>query len=179
MRRRYFILPAALALALIAALGPGLWSGGREKGADAPAAPQNAISKIAKVTVYPNSALVTREVVVPDGNGLVELVITPMPSQIVSSTMYSEGGNGMRVLTTRFRTRQVLEDTSAERRKLDAEMEKLMVDGAKIISDIGSIQKNMELLAKLENVTQKDGHTGDTIIALAKYVMEQRADKAK
>ena len=179
MRRRYFILPAALALALIAALGPGLWSGGREKGADASAAPQNAISKIAKVTVYPNSALVTREVVVPDGNGLVELVITPMPSQIVSSTMYSEGGNGIRVLTTRFRTRQVLEDTSAERRKLDSEMEKLMVDGAKISSDMTSIQKNVELLAKLETVTQKDGRTGDEVIALAKYVMEQRAEKAK
>src|SRR5262249_2576730 len=102
-----------------------------------------------------------------------------MPNQIVPNTMYSEGGNGMRVLTTRFRTRQVLEDTSAERRKLDAEMEKLMVDGAKIVSDIASIQKNVELLAKLENVTQKDGHTGDTIITLAKYVMEQRADKAK
>jgi hypothetical protein len=179
MRRKYFILPAALALALIAALGPGLWSGGREKAAEGLAAPQNAVSKIAKVTVYPNSALVTREVVVPDGNGLVELVITPMPNQIVPSTMYSEGGLGIRVLTTRFRTRQVLEDTSAERRKLDSEMEKLMVDGVKIISDIGSIQKNMELLAKLEGVTQKDGRTGDEVIALAKYVMEQRGEKAK
>src|SRR5262249_7121994 len=146
MRRKYFILPAVLALVLLAALGPGLWSGGKGQEADTPAAPQNAISKIAKVTVYPNSALVTREVVVPDGNGLVELIITPMPNQIVPNTMYSEGGNGMRVLPTRFRTRQVLEDTSAERRKLDAEMEKLMVDGAKIVSDIASIQKNVELL---------------------------------
>jgi len=179
MRRRYFILPAVLALALLVALGPGLWSGGKGKEADTPAAPQNAISKIAKVTVYPNSALVTREVQVPDGFGLVELIITPMPNQIVSNTMYSEGGNGMRVLTTRFRTRQVLEDTSAERRKLDAEMEKLMVDGAKIVSDIASIQKNVELLGKLENVTQKDLRTGDEVIALAKYVMEQRVEKAK
>lgn len=181
MRRKYFIVPAALALVLIVAIGPGLlWSGGnREKSADNSAAPQNATSKITKVTVYPNSALVTREVAVPDGNGLVELIITPMPGQIVPSTMYSEGGNGIRVLTTRFRTRQVLEDTSAERRKLDSEMEKLMVDGAKIVSDIGSIQKNVDLLNKLENVTQKEGHTGDSIITMAKYVMEQRAEKAK
>src|SRR5438552_3763896 len=126
MHRRYFILPAALAVALIAGLGPVLWSGGREKGADASStAPQNAVSKIVKVTVYPNSALVTREVAVPDGNGLVELIVNPMPNQIVPNTIYSEGSNGMRVLTTRFRTRQVLEDTSAERRKLDTEMEKL------------------------------------------------------
>jgi hypothetical protein len=180
MRRRYFALTALLTLALVAVLNPGLWSGGgKEQAADSSAAPKIAQSRIAKVTVYPNSALVTREVEVPDGNGLVELVVTPMPDRIVSSSMYSEAGDGIRVLTTRFRTRQVLEDTSAERRKLDAEMEKLMVEGAKIVSDIASIQKNVELLAKLENVTQKEGHTGDTVITLAKYVMEQRVEKAK
>src|SRR6516165_2406261 len=179
MRRYYFGLTAILSVALLAAYGPSLFSsGGKEKEADN-SAPKIAQSKIAKVTVYPNSALVTREIEVPDGDGLVELVITPMPDQIVPSTMYSEGAAGIRVLTTRFRTRQVLEDTSAERRKLDAEMEKLMVEGAKIGSDMTSIQKNTELLAKLEGVTQKEGRTGDTIIALAKYVMEQRADKAK
>jgi len=102
-----------------------------------------------------------------------------MPDQIVPSTMYSEGGAGIRVLTTRFRTRQVLEDTSAERRKLDAEMEKLMVDGAKIASDMVSIQKNTALLTKLEDVTQKDKRSGDEVIAVAKYVMEQRVEKAK
>src|SRR5260370_29140605 len=84
MRRWYFGLTAMLSLVLVIALGPGLWSGGgKEKGADVSAAPQNAVSKIAKVTVYPNSALVTREVAVPEGNGLVELVINPMPNQIV------------------------------------------------------------------------------------------------
>jgi len=179
MRRYYFGLTAILSVALLAAYGPSLFSsGGKEKEADN-SAPKIAKSKIAKVTVYPNSALVTREIEVPDGDGLVELVITPMPDQIVPSTMYSEGAIGIRVLTTRFRTRQVLEDTSAERRKLDAEMEKLMVEGAKISSDMGSIQKNTELLAKLEGVTQKEGRTGDEVIALAKYVMEQRGEKAK
>jgi hypothetical protein len=189
MQRRYFILPAVLAVAFLAALGPGLWSGGKQKGADAPAtaAPKIAQSKIAKVTVYPNSALVTREVEVPDGNGLIELVITPMPDQIVPSTMYSEGASGIRILTTRFRTRPVLEDTSAERRRLDTEMEKLMVEGAKITSDITSIQKNMELLNKLEHFTdkstvlstEKGGLNGDAVITMAKYVMEQRVEKAK
>src|SRR6516165_1843073 len=179
MRRYYFGLTAILSVALLAAYGPSLFSsGGKEKEADN-SAPKIAKSKIAKVTVYPNSALVTREIEVPDGDGLVELVISPMPDQIVPSTMYSEGAVGIRVLTTRFRTRQVLEDTSAERRKLDAEMEKLMVEGAKIGSDMTSIQKNTELLAKLEGVTQKEGRTGDEVIALAKYVMEQRVEKAK
>jgi hypothetical protein len=142
-------------------------------------APKIARSKIDKVTVYPNSALVTREVDVPDGTGLVELTITPMPDQIVPSTMYSEGGDGLRILTTRFSTRQVAEDTSEERRKLEAELEKVQVQGVKIASDIASIQKNLELLNKLEGVCAKTDRTGDEVIAMAKYVMEQRLERAK
>src|SRR5438132_8952459 len=101
-----------LCLPLIAAFGPVLWSGGKtEVAQDTPAAPKIATSRIDKVTVYPSNALVTREVDVPAGNGLIELTITPMPNQIVPSTLYSEGADGLRVLTTRFTTRQVLEDT--------------------------------------------------------------------
>src|SRR5207247_799250 len=108
-----------------------------------------------KVVVYPNSALVTREVDVPAGVGLVELVVAPMPEQIVPSTMYTEGADGLRVLTTRFSTRQVLEDTSEARRKLEAEKEKYQVVGGKIDSEMGSCQKNMDMLLKLEGVTEK------------------------
>ena len=181
--RRWFLGSAViLGLPLIAAFGPVLWSGGKTQPAQEAAgstATKMAKSKIDKVTVYPDSALVTREVEVPDGAGLVELTITPMPDRIVSSTMYSEGGDGLRVLTTRFTTRQVLEDTSEDRRKLEAEMEKYQVVGSKIDSEVGSLQKNIELLSKLEGITEKGKHTGDEVIALAKYVMEQRGERAK
>ncbi len=186
MRRCYLVSAAALSVGLMVILGPVLRSQG-PKDADNPQPSKNAKSKIARVTVYPNSALVTREVDVPDGAGLIELVVTPMPEQIVPSTMYSEGADGVRVLTTRFRTRQVLEDTSEERRKLEAEREKLQVIGAKIDSEIDSIKKNLDLLTKLENFTdkstvlstEKGALNGDAVITMAKYVMEQRAEKAK
>jgi N-terminal domain of unknown function (DUF4140) len=74
-------------------------------------------SKIVKVVVYPNSALVTREVEVPEGEGLTELVVSPLPPQAISSSLYSEGTNGLRVLSTRFRTRQIFEDSREEVRK--------------------------------------------------------------
>ena len=147
--------------------------------AEKPSAPKIAKRKIDRVTVYPNSALVTREVDVPAGNGLIELTITPMPDQIVPSTMYSEGGDGLRILTTRFSTRQVLEDTSEARRKLEAEQEKYLIVASKIASEMSSLQKNTELLGKLESITEKGKHTGDEVIAMAKYVMEQRVEKAK
>jgi hypothetical protein len=187
MRRWYFNAAGLTAAVLLAGLVPNLWSGGNGKGDDNQPAPKIASSRIAKVTVYPNSALITREVDVPAGDGLAELVVSPLPEKILPNTMYSEGGDGNRILTTRFRTRQVLEDVSEERRKLEAEAEKLLVSGHKIESEIASAQKNMDLLSKLENFTdkttvlstEKGGLNGDTVITLVKYVMDQRADKAK
>jgi hypothetical protein len=93
--------------------------------------------------------------------------------------MYSEGSDGIRVLTTRFSTRQVLEDVSEERRKLEAELEKYQVIGAKIESEISSCMMNTALLAKMETVAQNNKLTGDEVIAMSKYVMEQRTEKAK
>src|SRR4051794_17626818 len=71
----------------------------------ADAAPRTAASKITHVTVYPNSALVTREVQVPAGVGSMELVVNPLPEHTINSSLYSEGSDGIRVLTTRFRMR--------------------------------------------------------------------------
>src|ERR1022692_2066323 len=147
MRRWYIGSAAILSLGLVAGMGSMVLSSGKAqeaKQADKPAAPQNAKSRIDKVTVYPNNALVTREVEVPEGTGLIELTVSPMPDQIVPSTMYSEAGGGLRVLTTRFSTRQVLEDTSEARRLLEANMEKYLVVASKIASDMTSLQKNIE-----------------------------------
>jgi hypothetical protein len=174
MRWRFLGVAALLGMPLAAA--PLLWSQGAAPDASAP---KIARSRIDKVTVYPNTALVTREVDVPDGPGLIELTIAPMPDQIVPSTMYSEAGDGLRVLTTRFATRHVLEDTSEERRKLEADKEKYQVVAAKIESDLASLQKNLDLLNKLEGVTEKGKHTGDEVIAMTKYIMEQRLERAK
>src|SRR5260221_14508679 len=180
MRRWYFVSAAILCFALLATFGPRLLSGGKAEEPNTPAAAKIAKSRIDRVTVYPNSALVTREVDVPAGAGLIELVVAPMPTQIVPSTMYSEGAAGIRVLTTRFSTRQVLEDTSEERRKLETEKEKYLVIAAKIDSETASCLKNAEMLTKLEGIAEKSSsRSGDEIIAMSRYVMEQRVGKAK
>jgi hypothetical protein len=187
MRRWYFGAAGVLSAALLVVMVPNLWSGGNTKGEEKQSPPKFAASRIVRVTAYPNSALVTRVVEVPAGEGLAELVVSPLPEHILPNTLYSEAENGIRVLTTRFRTRQVLEDVSEERRKLEAEAEKLLVASSKIDSEIASAQKNMDLLSKLENFTdkttvlstEKGGLNGDTVITLVKYVMDQRADKAK
>ena len=160
---------------------------GGGKGADKAAEPKTAASKIVKVVVYPNSALVTREVEVPAGDGVAELVVSPLPQHVVQSSLYSEGGNGIRILSTRFRTRQVLEDTREDVRKLEDELKKLHLSSQKLVAESKAIEQNMAMLGKLEGFTtvttisstEKGGLNGDTVITLAKYVMEQRADKTK
>src|SRR5208283_5672766 len=97
-----------------------------------------AASRIVHVTVYPNSALVTREVDVPAGAGSFELVVTPLPPQTIDSSLYSEGGEGLRILTTRFRTRPVKEDTREGVRKLQDDLRKLQEAAQKLQADINA-----------------------------------------
>src|SRR5262249_60837770 len=111
-------------------------------------------SRIVKVTVYPKNALVTREVEVPPGQGLAELVVPDLPVRTVDTSLYSEGSNGIRVLSTRFRTRPVLEDTREDVRKLEDERKKLQIASEKIVSEMSSIKQNMQMLTKLEKFTE-------------------------
>jgi Domain of unknown function (DUF4139)/N-terminal domain of unknown function (DUF4140) len=146
-----------------------------------------AASKIVKVVVYPNSALVTREVAVPAGNGLTELVVSPLPPQAISSSLYSEGTDGLRVLSTRFRTRQIFEDAREEVRKAEEERSKLEQAIEKLNSEIKAVHENMALLSKLENfasvtavaATEKGSLNADSVIAMSRYVMDQRTERAK
>ena len=62
-------------------------------------------SRVTAVTVYQGNALVTREIEVAAGKGLFEIVVTPLPPQTVDSSLYAEGTDGVRVLSTRYRTR--------------------------------------------------------------------------
>src|SRR5262249_41539525 len=141
---------------------------------------------IVRVTVYPKNALVTRAVAVPAGDGLAELVVAELPEQTMDNSLYSEGSDGVRVLSTRFRMRPVLEDTREDVRKLEDEKKKLALAAEKLKSEMDAIDKNVAVLAGMERFTNgagphaaKDGTlNGDAVIALAKYIMEQRADKA-
>src|SRR6516165_7654917 len=107
-------------------------------------APQKAAnSRIMHVTVYQNSALVTREVDVPEGQGTMEIVVTPLPPQTVNSSLYSEGTDGLRVLTTRFRMRPIKEDTREEVRKLEAKLRTQRDSVQKLQGEIKTVELNL------------------------------------
>jgi Domain of unknown function (DUF4139)/N-terminal domain of unknown function (DUF4140) len=175
MSKRIYLLSGLSAAALTAL---GLWYAvAAEPGVNGNGGPKTASSRVSHVTVYPTNALVTREVDVPPGTGTFELVVNPLPVQTVNSSLYSEGSEGIRILTTRFRTRPIKEDTREEVRKLEDEQRKLHFNGQRIQMDIMAIEQNVKMLMKLEDFKSRDN--SESIIALSKYVMESRAEKSK
>jgi hypothetical protein len=144
-------------------------------------------SKITSVTVYSTTAMVTREVTAPEAAGLTEIVVSPMPPYTMQSSLYAEGNDNIRVLSVRFRSRAIAEDTREEVRKVDAQIKTLTAKQQTLESELKAIGDNLKLLDKLEGFTAKslehltDKGQLDTekIIALAKFVQEDRTKRSK
>jgi uncharacterized protein (TIGR02231 family) len=144
-------------------------------------------SRVAAVTVYPLSALVTREVDVPAGPGVTELVVNPLPPATIVSSLYSEGIDGIRVLSTRFRSRPILQDTRADVLKAQEEIAALALVREKIEGDVKAIQENLKMLSKMEGFlsvsmiqsTEKGALNSEAAIAMAKYVKESRLETSR
>ena len=149
--------------------------------------PRPAASRIVAVTVYQGQALVTREVSVPEGPGVVELVVTPMPATTVENSLYTEGTDGLRVLSTRFRTRAVREDTRAEVVALNEEIVKLGREAERTNREISVQTENLRYLDKLEGFTAatlssltEQGRLDDAgVINLSQFVMTNRREKSQ
>jgi hypothetical protein len=148
---------------------------------------QTATSRVSAVTVYQGNALVTREVDVPAGRGLVELIVTPLPPQTVDSSLYAQGTDGIRVLSTRYRTRAVKADTRKEVRAKEEEIHTLKLEAERLQKEVQVIEQNLQLLTKLENFTaatmqqlaEKGLLSSEATLGLAKFVMESRAQKSE
>jgi uncharacterized protein (TIGR02231 family) len=159
----------------------------REAAPAAPAGVKVAASRVAAVTVYPNSALVTREVEVAEGAGTFELTVTPLPPTTINSSLYTEGTEGIRVLTTRFRSRPVLEDTREDVRKLQDELKQLQLAREKLEAEMKALQENAQTLGKMESFmsvttmqsAEKGALNSDSAIALSKHVRESRLETAR
>jgi uncharacterized protein (TIGR02231 family) len=149
--------------------------------------PKGTTSRIIHVTVYRNNALVTREVDIPDGVGTLELFVNPLPPQTMNSSLYSEGSDGIRILTTRFRTRAIKEDAREEVRKLEAQLKSLAVESQRLEAESKTIEANQQLIGKLEgftaavttSATEKAHLDSQATISLSKYLMTTRTELSK
>jgi len=152
--------------------------------ADLPAASP---SRVVAVTVYQDDALVTRQVQVKEGMGLMELVVRPLPPQTIDSSLYTEASDGIRVLTTRFRTQAVQQDTRAEVRGKEDQIHQLTARNTELSKQLEVAGQNVAMMAKLENFTsatlatlsEKGLLNAENTIKLATYVMETRGTLGK
>ena len=148
--------------------------------------PRPAASRIVGLTVYQGQALVTREVQVPEGNGVVELVVTPLPSTTVAGSLFTEGTEDIRVLSTRFRTRAVREDTRAEVRTIEDRIKKVEREAQRLEREATVQTEDLKYLGRLEEFTGKtlgslseQGRLdSEAIMNLSRFVMETRATKS-
>lgn len=148
---------------------------------------KGAPSKIIQVTVYPDTALVTREVTLPPEKGFYELVVTPLPPTVVADSLYGEGSDGIRVLATRYRSRAVESDTRKEVRDLNDQEEKILLENLRLASEAKTIESNTSFLTKMEafvsasttHATEKGKLDSKEITKLTEYVMDLRRAQNK
>lgn len=144
-------------------------------------------SRVAAVTVYPRSAMVTREADVPAGKGALEVTISPLPPAAILSSLIAEGSDGIRVLSTRFRSRTVVTDTREETRKLQDELAQLTLAREKIDADVKAVQENLKTLVKLEafmgvstvQSAEKGALNAEAAITLVKYIKDSRTESTR
>lgn len=131
--------------------------------------------------------MVTREADVPAGKGAVELTINPLPAAAIVSSLNGEGSEGLRVLSTRFRSRIVTSDTREAVRKLQDELLQLTTAREKVDADVRAVQENLKTLGKMESfmavstiqATEKGALNAEAAITLAKYVKENRLESTR
>ena len=139
-------------------------------------------SKIVSVTVYQATALVVREVTTPEAAGAVEVVVSPMPPATMQSSLYAEGGEGVRIVSSRYRTRAIAEDTRDEVRKIDAKLRELARKIPLLQAELKLGEQNAAFLTKLEDftgatmktLTDKGLLDSEKTIALANFIRENR-----
>ena len=85
----------------------------------------------------------------PEGEGTLELLVTPMPAQVEGGSLHTEGADGLRVLSTRYRSRAVRDDTRQEVRTKEQLIQKLRTDNKRLLKEIKVQDEDLKYLEKL------------------------------
>ena len=134
------------------------------------------------VTVYRGQALVTRLVDVPGPAGLREVIVTDLPEQVVSGSIFAEGAEGIEVRSVRYRQRPMSADVREEVRKLDDEQRAIEDKLAANQQHQNVLNEQKAYLIKLEGFVAPTATVeltqgvlnADTLRALSEYLLTQR-----
>ena len=94
------------------------------------------------------------QVDVPEGKGLIEIVVTPLPAQTVDSSLYAEGTDGLRVLCTPLpHPRRQGGHPQGSPRQGGRDQRTRKLEAERLKKEVQVIEQNLQLLTKLENFT--------------------------
>ncbi len=120
------------------------------------AAPQMADGKVTHVTLYRGQAMVTREIPIEGKQGSLEVIVSGLPEQIISGSMFAEGDEAVEVRAVQYRNRAVGEEPRDEVRKLDEQIEE-------VNQQININNKSQQIVAKrVEYLDRLDGFVTGT-----------------
>ncbi len=77
---------------------------------------------ITDVIVYHGQALVTRTIELNKNTGDIELLIENLPDKILPESLYAQSGNGIQVLSVRYREKTISQDNRKEVKDLEAQI---------------------------------------------------------
>lgn len=113
--------------------------------------------RVVSVTVFQGQALVTREVVLPEGEGLLEAIITSLPDGLMPGSLYAEPGPGVEVRSVRTRVRPVEADDRDDVRELEERLRELRFEKQGLGRRQQLLQRRDGYLNQLESFTAAAG----------------------
>lgn len=165
MKRMMTVLASVLVLATVAT-----------------AADQVVESKIERVTLYRGTAMVTRMVTVPAGEGEMALVVGDLPPAINPQSLNAAGNDAVSVRSVRFRTRAVKTEPNAELAELQAQFKNLSREMQKLQAMSTTLAERKKYLDSLEGFTAPTakGNLAEAkldpkaLIEVSEYIFEKR-----
>ncbi|MCE5301953.1 MAG: mucoidy inhibitor MuiA family protein [Planctomycetaceae bacterium] len=112
------------------------------------------LGRIEEVTFYRGQALVTRVVPLEGAAGGSEVVVGPLPEQIVPESLFAESRDGAAIRAVRFRCRPLGEEPREEVRKLDEAMGRLGEQRQALERDRQVIQRENNYLDAMDQFVQ-------------------------
>ncbi len=150
------------------------------------AGPISDSGKVVAVTVFQGQALVTRELSLPAGEGLLEVIVTDLPEQLLPGSLYAEPGEGVEVRSVRARVRPTDESPREEIKQLQQKLQELQRGERALSREMQLLKQRSDYLSNLEGFTSgtakeelKHGVlNAETLTELTGLIFEQRAEVA-
>jgi hypothetical protein len=152
--------------------------------ATAQAPPRPEPGKVSAVTLYRGQAQVTRTVTVRGAAGATEVIVGPLPAQVVPESLFAEGGEGVHVRAVRHRRQAVGEEPQEQVRALNRQIEEVQTQQRATQENLNLLQRNQQSLDRLDGLlgpaAAKGAQEGkleidaETITKLTTFQFEQR-----